>query len=231
MTTTTARSSPDGKTRSRQVPQEWRPSAGSARRRQVPWIVLGVFLVVGFALMFAVVSLRANETTRVLALTRSVGAGHVLRASDLREVGISAGPSLPSVPATSEASVLGRPVAVPLTSGALLTPSALGAPRLLNSGEAAVGLALKPGQFPPGLAAGDHVRVADTSGASAGPSSTSARATTAPAAGVVLSVTPTTSSDGSAVVSLRVADDDANAVALLASAGHAAIVLLPAAGS
>src|SRR5262249_10834907 len=156
--------------------------------RQVPWIVLGVFLVVGFALMFAVVSLRANETTRVLALSRSVSAGHVLRASDLQEVGISAGPDLTSLPATSEASVVGRPVAVPLAAGTLLTPSALGAPRSLNPGDAVVGLALKPGQYPPGLSAGDHVRVVDTSAASTSSSGTNARSPTTPAAGVVLSV-------------------------------------------
>lgn len=231
MTTTTTRTSPDGRTRARPAPNEWRPSVGSGRRRQVPWIVLGVFLVVGFALMFAVVSLRANETTRVLALTRSVSAGHVLQASDLREVGITTGAGIAWVPASSEPSVVGRPVALPVAAGALLTPSALGSPRSLNTGEAAVGLALKPGQFPPELSAGDHVRVVDTSGASPSSSSTSARGSTAPATGVVLSVVAATSSDGSAVVSLRVADGDANAVALLASAGHASIVLVPAAGS
>jgi hypothetical protein len=227
VTATTTRTSPNGRTRARPAPNEWRPSAGSARRRQVPWIVLGVFLVVGFALMFAVVSLRANATTRVLALTRSVAAGHVLRSSDLREVGVSAGPGLSSVPATSEASVVGRPVAVPLAAGALLTPNALGTPRSLNPGEAVVGLALKPGQFPPGLSAGDHVRVVDTSAAAPSSSSASVRGATAPAVGVVLSVVAASSSDGSAVVSLRVADGDANAVALLASAGHASVVLLP----
>ena len=60
-------------------------------------------------LTFAVVSLRTNDATRVLALTRSVTTGHVLRTSDLTEVGISAGPGLASVSVTSEASVVGRP--------------------------------------------------------------------------------------------------------------------------
>ena len=123
-TTTTTRSSPDGKTRARPSPPQLGSSVALTRRRQVPWIVLGVFLVVGFALMFAVVSLRASDTTRVLALTRSVSAGHVLHAGDLREVRVSAGSGLASVPATSESSVVGRPVAVPLAAGALLAKRA-----------------------------------------------------------------------------------------------------------
>ena len=227
-TTTTTRSSPDGKTRARPAPPQLGSSVAPARRRQVPWIVLGVFLVVGFALMFAVVSLRASNTTRVLALTRSVSAGHVLHAGDLREVRVSAGSGLASVPATSESSVVGRPVAVPLAAGALLTPNALGTARSLTTGQAVVGLALKPGQFPPGLTSGDHVRVVDTSGASAGTSSSSARAPVAPATGIVLAAMASSSGDGSIVVSLRVADGDANGVALLTSAGHASLVLVPA---
>jgi hypothetical protein len=227
VTTTTPDRAAEHKTRVRSLPT-LRPSGRSTRRRDVPWIVLGVFLVVGFALTFAVVSLATNHVTRVLALTRSVTTGHVLRTSDLTEVGISAGPGVASVSATSESSVVGRPVAVPLAAGALLTPSAVGAPRSLTSGDAVVGLALKPGQFPPGLTSGDQVRVVDTGNTAAGSSATVAPPVAPPASGVILNVAPSTAGDGSAILSLRVADGDANAVALLASADDVALILLPA---
>ena len=229
MTATTTNRAAEHKTRAHSLPA-MRPSGLSTRQRQVPWIVLGVFLVVGFALTFAVVSLRTNDITRVLALTRSVTTGHVLRTSDLTEVGISAGPGLASVSVTSESSVVGRPVAVPLAAGALLTPSAVGSPRSLNSGDAVVGLALKPGQFPPGLTSGDQVRVIDTGNNAAGSSDTVAPTVAPSVSGVILNVAPSTAGDGSAVLSLRVAGGDANAVALLASADAVALVLLPAGG-
>ena len=46
------------------------------RRRQVPWIVAGVLLVVGCALAFGVASVRASRGEQVLAVARSVPAGH-----------------------------------------------------------------------------------------------------------------------------------------------------------
>ena len=227
MTATTTNRAAEHKTRAHSLPA-MRPLSLSTRQRQVPWIVLGVFLVVGFALTFAVVSLRTNDITRVLALTRSVTTGHVLRTNDLTEVGISAGPGLASISVTSESSIVGRPVAVPLAAGALLTPSAVGSPRSLNSGDAVVGLALKPGQFPPGLTSGDQVRVIVTGNNAAGSSDTLAPTVAPSVSGVILNVAPSTAGDGSVVLSLRVAEGDANAVALLASADAVALVLLPA---
>ena len=100
MTATSTKRAAEHKTRVHSLPA-MRPSGLSTRQRQVPWIVLGVFLVVGFALTFAVVSLRTNDITRVLALTRSVTTGHVLRTSDLTEVGISAGSGLASISVTT----------------------------------------------------------------------------------------------------------------------------------
>ena len=65
----------------------------------------------------------------MLVLTRSVDAGHVLVSSDLRSANVSAGGGVATVPATSEASVVGRTVAVPLAEGSLLNPEALGSGR------------------------------------------------------------------------------------------------------
>jgi hypothetical protein len=194
----------------------------------VRWIVAGVLLVVGSALVFATVWARAGSGTRVLVLARSVDAGHVLTSTDLREVRVSSGDGVATVPASSEGSVVGRTVAVPLAEGSLLNSNALGSGRALHSGEAVVGLALKPGMFPPGVAAGDHVRVVDTTSASG--TSGTPRSAAGGATGVVLAIQSNTAAagDGSAVVSLQLDDGAADSVAQLASAGHASLVLVPA---
>jgi hypothetical protein len=197
----------------------------------VRWIVAGVLLVVGSALVFATIWARAGSESRVLVLTRSVDAGHVLVSSDLRSANVSTSQGVATVLATSESNVVGRTTAVPLTAGSLLNPDALGAGRVLRSGEAMVGLALKPGTFPSSLATGDHVRVVDTTAATSTPTNaTPARASSGGATGVVMAIEANASAaDGSAVVSLRISDEDADGVAQLASAEHASLVLVPAA--
>jgi hypothetical protein len=226
-TTTTTRGSPNGRVRERVLEPR---AAGVVRRRQVRWIVAGVLLVVGSALVFATIWARAGSETRVLVVTRSVDAGHVLASSDLRSANVSAGGGVATVPATSEANVVGRTVAVPLAEGSLLNPQALGSGRALRSGEAMVGLALKPGTFPSSLAPGDHVRVVDTTSASSTSGTVAqSRSLSSDATGVVMAIEARSSAgDGSAVVSLRLDDGEADGVAQLASADHASLVLIPA---
>lgn len=228
-TTTTTRSTPNGRVAERGLRPE-PPAAGVVRRRQVRWVVAGVLLVIGSALVFATIWARAGSESRVLVLTHSVDAGHVLVSSDLRSANVSTGQGVATVLATSESSVVGRTTAVPLTAGSLLNPDALGAGRALRSGEAMVGLALKPGTFPSSLAPGDHVRIVDTTAATSTSGTVApARTSSGGATGVVIGIESNGSAaDGSAVVSLRVADEDADGVAQLASAEHASLVLVPA---
>ena len=229
MTTTTTRGSPNGRVRER-VPQPETRGASVVRRRQVRWIVAGVLMVVGSALVFATIWARAGSETRVLVLTRSVDAGHVLASSDLRSANVSASGDVATVPATSEASVVGRTVAMPIAGGSLLNPQAIGSGRALRAGEAMVGLALKPGTFPSSLAPGDHVRVVDTTSAASTPGTAAQpRNTSSGATGVVMAIEANAAAgDGSAVLSLRLDDGKADGVAQLASADHASLVLIPA---
>src|SRR5262249_52127536 len=150
--------------------------------------------------------------------------------SDLRSANVSAGRGVGTVPASSETTVVGRTVAVPLAEGSLLNPAALGSGRALRSGEAMVGLALKPGTFPLSLAPGDHVRVVDTtSESSTSGTAVQSRNASSGATGVVIAIDPNASGgDGSAVVSLRLDDSEADGVAQLASADHASLVLISA---
>lgn len=206
--------------------------AAVARRRRVPWVVAGVALVVGFALAFATVSARLGGGRGVLALKRSLPAGHVLGAGDLRSVSVPVSAGLATLPATQAASVLGRPLAVPVVAGSLLGPGEVGAGSSLPVGQAVVGLAVKAGQYPPALASGDRVDVVDTPGPSATSQGTSTGTTSGAAVGatvVGVELAPTGSS-AAAVLSLQVARSDAATVAGEGAAGQASVVLLGASG-
>src|ERR1700756_174333 len=76
------------------------------RRRQMPWIVAGVVLVVGCALAFAVASVRLSKGSEVLAVAQPVPAGQALTAADLRIVRVSSAPGLDPVLAGGEGAVL-----------------------------------------------------------------------------------------------------------------------------
>lgn len=206
------------------------PPGALGRRRQVPWIVAGVLLVVGCAMAFGVASLRVAKGERVLAIARAVPVGHVLQAGDLQVVRVSPSSGLEPVPASAEAGLVGRPAAVALVVGTLLTAADLGSPPPGAAGFDVVALALKAGAYPPSLGPGERVEVLPvvdgpgTTSSSTGPISGSPNPVKAVV--VALDAAPSGSS-ADAVVSLDVAPSDAAEVASLAAAGQAALVELP----
>ncbi|MHB1928448.1 MAG: SAF domain-containing protein, partial [Acidimicrobiales bacterium] len=131
---------------------------GAARRRQIPLVVVGVLLVVGCALGFADASLSLASHEDVLVVAQPLAAGQVLTSADLRVARVSTGTGLQVVAVAAESSVVGRPVAVPLVAGALLTGGEVGSGSSVASGSDVVAMALKAGLFPPDLAPGDRVQ-------------------------------------------------------------------------
>jgi hypothetical protein len=200
--------------------------------------VLGVLLVLGGALAFADVSLHQGTTDEVLEVSQPLSAGQIVQSSDLAFVRVSAGTDLSSIPVSDEASMVGRPAAIPLVAGALLTRSEVGAPSPVDSGSDVVALGLKSGQYPPDLVAGDQVQVvlvgtssgSGGSGASAagnlGSDSASASSSN-PISATVLNVDiAPTDSDNPTVFSLQVGRSNADEVATWAAAGDASLVQL-----
>lgn len=121
-------------------------------------LLVGVAVVVMCAVSFAVIASQLGARTSVLQVARPVAAGHVLAAQDLTEVQTSADPELRLVPASDEGQVVGRPAAVPLLVGALLTDRAVGSAAWPPAGQVAGSVALKAGRVPE-VAAGQHVVV------------------------------------------------------------------------
>jgi hypothetical protein len=205
--------------------------APTGRRRSTPWIALGVLLVLGCALTFGVISTRLGERQAVLAITRPIPAGQIVTAGDLATVHVTVDPGLTPIPVTARSSVVGRPAAVPLVPGALLTPAQLGAPSTLAPDQAVVALALKAGRFPPGLSPGAHVLVADTGAANettaaVGSSPVLEDTPLLPSATVVEVDRPTDDTQDSTVVSLRVPATSATRLAAAGAADRVALVLL-----
>ena len=202
-----------------------RQPVGPGRRRQMPLVVVGVLLVVGCALGFADASLNLASHEAVLVVAQPLAAGQVLTTSDLRAVKVSTGTGLQVVPVGAEASLVGRPVAVPLVAGALLTQDEVGARSPVTAGADVVAVGLKAGLFPPDLAPGDRVQVVPVVTSS----SSTAAASGSPVDATVLGVEPAPAASNAATVfSLQVASTDADGVASLAAAGEVSLVQLGA---
>jgi hypothetical protein len=220
----------DGDVRAR----ESRPRlAPPSRRRSLPWLLLGILLVAGSALAFAVTSSRLSSRQPVLALAQDVPAGHVLESGDLSVVNVGADATLGLIPASSESSVLGRPAAMPLVAGSLLTDAELGGGVTPPFGTAVVGVALKSGQFPPEIAPGDHVLVvmAGGDGLTVGAAGRAAARTVEPISAMVVGVhAASVDSSAASVVSLQLAEGSAPSVALGSAQGTVSLILVSGEG-
>ena len=216
------------RTNGQRAPEGARAAGGrgptSRRHRQLPLVVVGVLLVMGFALAFADASLHLGSREQVLVVAQPLTAGQVLTSGDLRAVRVSTGSGLQVVPAAEEPSVVGRRVAVALVAGAVLTSSEVGAAPAVGSGSDVVAVGLKAGGYPPDLAPGDRVQVVPVTSASSG-SGAGSVTSGSPVAATVLAVDAAPAGSGSPTVfSLQVASGDADDVAALAAAGQASLV-------
>ena len=208
------------------------PGAGGlgTSRRSMPMALAGVGAVIAGALIFLALYTSVDSRQEVLAVARAVAPGQVIGAEDLRPVRVSASAGLAPVPVSRASQVVGKPAAVGLVPGTLVTLNQVGASSTLQAGQAIVALALKAGQAPPSLPPGTRVEVIDTVKAAGAdqprPIVVSASAIVAPGSGG--GAQAKSSSTGVTVVSLIVAADEAPAVAAAAQDGQVSLVVLPA---
>ncbi len=219
-------------------PVSWLDRSGSpstsaprrGRRRRLPHLVAGVLLVVlcvGGAVWWTT---STQDRVPMLALAKPVALGHVLTPADLRSIDVSAAPGVALIPADQAASVVGRPMATSLGPGALLTPDAVGGAAIPAAGRAVVAVGVKPGQFPPELAAGTPVSVVVTAATAAGTSTTTAQGQGPGTSwrATVVGVAPA-GTDQTTVVSLDLDTGSATQLAQV-PAGQLALVMQPAGG-
>jgi len=202
-------------------------AAAPAGRRSVPHLLLGVLLVLACAVGALALTLQLGGSRPVLATARAVTVGQVLTAADLRQVSLPADSDVRAVEADSAPALVGRPVAVSLPAGALLTPESFGGAGAPPAGQAIVAVALDPGRLPPEVASGDRVSVvAAPTPANGGTEPTRVVPRSWP--GVVASVEPSDAGQLT-VVSVQLPEGPAREVAAVPP-GELAVVLLAAGG-
>lgn len=131
------------------------PAARAGRR--LPLTAVGVVVAVIGAVAFAGLLSTTNERRQVLAVARAVAVGERIEAADLAVAEVSASDTLSPLPASERDRIVGRRAAVGLVPGSLLTEGAVAAGPALDPGKATVGLSLKAGRFPLGIAKGQRV--------------------------------------------------------------------------
>ncbi|MFC8429265.1 SAF domain-containing protein [Streptomyces sp. NPDC057253] len=195
----------------------------AARPRRLPYLLVGMLLVLGCTAGGVVVATSVGNQEPVLVLARPVTVGQVLSDRDLREESVAASSRLRFIPVRSKSSVEGRPVAYSLPEGAPLTRNVLGAAHVPPAGQAVAAVGLKAGQFPPGVQSGNRVAVVVVADNGNTASSTST-AWDASVTDVRRDAT-----DQAAVISLLMAEGDARRLAA-APAGQISVVMVHGGG-
>lgn len=198
----------------------------------MPYLLLGVLLVLGCVAGAVVVGIQLGQRKPVLVLAHPVSVGQEISAQDVREVSLSVDSSLELVPAGSLPALEGRPFAYSLPAGSVLTKSAVGEARVPAAGKAVAAVGLKAGQFPPGLKPGNQVRVvtapSDSGAADAGTGASSSSRSESSWRGTVTDV-QTAKDDQRTVISLEMDEGDARSVAA-ASTGEISVVMVGGGG-
>ncbi len=137
------------------------PSA--PRERKPALAALAVVLVVGGALVAALLVISAGHKTGAIEISQSVGQGQKIPLSSMQEVQVTSGTGIDYVPWNQAGQVAHTYASTMIPTGTLLTPQMTVATNNLGKGMTVVGLALKDGELPDGLQVGDHIDVYETS--------------------------------------------------------------------
>lgn len=188
-----------------------------------------MLVVAGCAAVFAAGWVQAGHRQPVLVLARAVSAGQVLTPADLAVVRVSAAGPVTLLPASAESTVVGRPAAAGLPAGGLLTAGEVGS-AAPAAGQEVLGVAVKPGQYPPDLSAGQVVDVLSTPAAASGGSVSGASGAALPVGtAVVLSVVQAAAA-GVTVVELQTSANAVPQVAAAAATGQISLATVAAGG-
>lgn len=194
------------------------------RAWNVPWIVLGVLLVAGSALTFAVLGGSSGNGTRALALAADIAAGEVLTEDLLTTVDVDTTGGVTILRAEYLDRVVGRTAVIGLPAGTLVTEDLFSDSSALAQNEALVGVPLQASALPvAGLRSGDAVMVVRTPS----PSDPSDAVTPAVWRATVFGVASAASPSGDVkVVTLKVDPRDAPGIAAAAATDRVRLILV-----
>jgi hypothetical protein len=221
-----ARPAQDKESRRPTAPGSRRPPQ-VARERKPALAALALLLIVGGALGAAYLVLQNGHRVAAIEVTEQLGAGQQIPLTALREVDIATSGGISYVPWTEAGQVSRFFAATGIPPGTLLTNSMVAQVNGLASGKSVVGLALKDGQLPDGLQAGDHVNLYQVSDASQSCPGTPGSLLASNA--VVLGIGAPPAAASASAVDVRVALDPAAAGAVTCNAANSnvAVAVLP----
>ena len=209
--------------------------ASEDRRRQLPWVALGLTVTLTAAIIFALWASSLSSRTAVAVASRDIAVGSTIGIDDLRAVEVASGQGAGFVPMAELESLLGHTVRSPIPEGTILHPGQLSASTPITGDMAVVGAVLSPGEYPiTHLGPGQPVGVVITSeyhpqgaeglnGQAAAPSVTNSttRATVAEVSEVL------DSGREALFVSLIASGDDAVLISRAAASNELRLILLP----
>ena len=204
------------------------PSA--PRERKPALAALAVVLVVGGALLAALLVVDAGHKTGAIEITQTVGQGQKIPLSAMQEVQVTSGSDLDYVPWNQASQVANTYAATMLPVGTLLTPQMTTSSNSLANGMTVIGLALKDGELPDGLQVGDHIDIFATSDSTGRCPRPASNVLTANA--VVMSIgNPSSASQGNADdVQVAVNPSDAGGVSCNAANNNVSVGIVPGSG-
>jgi len=198
-----------------------------AGQRIPPSALREVDIAVGGALGAAYLVLQNGHRVAAIEITQPLGAGQRIPPSALREVDIAVGGGLSYVPWSEAGQVSQFYAASAIPAGTLLGNSMVARVNGLATGKAVIGLALKDGQLPDGLQAGDHVNLYQVSDATQ--SCPGAPGSTLASNAVVLGISVPPAATSAPAIDVRVALDPsvAGVVTCNAANNNVAVAVLP----
>ena len=122
--------------------------ASEDRRRQLPWVVLGLTVTLTAAIIFALWASSLSSRTAVAVASRDIPTGSTIEVDDLRAVEMASGQGAGFVPMTDLDIVVGRTVRAAIPEGTILHPGLLSTSSPIDQGMAVVGAVLHPGEYP-----------------------------------------------------------------------------------
>lgn len=122
--------------------------ASEDRRRQLPWVALGLTVTLTAAIIFALWAASLSSRTAVAVAARDIASGSTVEIDDLRAVEVASGQGAGFVLMAELESVVGRTVRSSVPEGAVLHPGLLSESSPITRGTAVVGAVLEPGEYP-----------------------------------------------------------------------------------
>lgn len=207
---------------------------GPQRERKPVLAALALLLIIGGALGAGFLVLQSNKRVPAIVVAQPVAAGAKIPAAALQRTEVSVDSGVQFVSWTDAGQVTQDYAATSIPAGTLLSAGMVAPAAAVAHRGDVLGLALKDGQFPTGLTAGNRVAIYATGGQGSSGSGCGGPGGLLSGNATVIAVnSPGTSglvgsaAGGSISVSVAVSPADAGAVACNAAAGQVAVALLP----